>query len=408
VHDLAIKDGDLIAATHGRGFWILDDISPLRQMSAQTSSAATHLYKPKDAYRVIWGNPDEPDAARPVGLNPPDGALIYYNIASAHEHVAIDILDARHHLIKSFSSEQDSIARADSVHGDSVQHTAADSARRVHNDSLTAAGKQPDTSKVVYGGEEAGRGEEEKPWPQRVPPQPRAPDKPGLNRFAWNLRYPEVQGFAGMVDILTSGPIAPAGRYWVRLHVGSAVDSASFALKEDPRVHATPADLAAQFTFLEQVRDTVNAGTTAIITIRNVRAQLDDRLASVHGADSTALAPAAATLRDSLLAAEQRLYQVHLRADEDALNYPAAVVERISALLAQVSATSARPTDQQVGVFRQFAPILQRNLVDYKRVLAVEIPKLNAKLQQLGKPPILPQAKELRPPKTVAMARRSM
>jgi hypothetical protein len=149
----------------------------------------------------------------------------------------------------------------------------------------------------------------------------------------------------------------------------------------------------------------VNAGTTAIITIRNVRAQLDDRLASVHGSDSTALAPVAAALRDSLAAAEQRLYQVHLRADEDALNYPGAVVERISALSAHASATSARPTDQQVGVFRQFAPILQKNLVAYKRVLAVEIPKVNAKLQQLGKPPILPQAKELRPPKTVAMLR---
>ena len=231
-------------------------------------------------------------------------------------------------------------------------------------------------------------GEEEKPWPQRVPPQPRAPDKPGLNRFAWNLRYPEVQGFAGMVDILTSGPIALPGRYWVRLHVGSWVDSASFMLKEDPRVKATPADLAAQFAFLEQMRDTVNAGTTAIITIRNVRAQLDDRLASVHGADSTALAPAAAELRDSLVAAEQRLYQIHLRADEDALNYPAAVVERISALSAQVSAVTARPTDQQVGVFRQFAPVLQKNLAAYKRVLAVELPKMNEKLQKLGKPAI--------------------
>ena len=404
VHDLAIKDGDLIAATHGRGFWILDDISPLRQMSEQTTSAPAHLFKPKDAWRVIWGNPDEPDPARPVGLNPPDGALIYYNIAEAHQHVAIDILDARHHLIKSFSSEQDSIARADSVHSDSVQHTAADSARRVHNDSLAAAGKQPDTSKVVYGGEESGLDQEEKPWPQRVPPQPRAPDKPGLNRFAWNLRYPEVQGFAGMVDILTTGPIAPSGRYWVRLHVGGWVDSASFTLKEDPRVKATPADLAAQFAFLEQIRDTVNAGTTAIITIRNVRAQLDDRLASVHGADSAALAPVAGEMLDSLAAAEKRLYQVHLRADEDALNYPAAVVERISALSAHASATSERPTDQQIGVFRQFAPILQKNLVAYKRVLAVEIPKVNAKLQQFGKPPIAPQAKELRPPKTVAMS----
>jgi photosystem II stability/assembly factor-like uncharacterized protein len=402
VHDLAIKDGDLVAATHGRGFWILDDISPLRQMSERTASAPAHLFKPKDAWRVIWGNPEEPDAARPVGMNPPDGAMLYYSLAEPHQLVTVDILDARHHLIRTFSSVQDSLSRVDSVRADSVHHFHVDSTRRVRNDSLAKAGKQPDTSKVVYGGEEAGLGDEEKPWPQRVPPAPRAPDKQGLNRFAWNLRYPEVQGFAGMMDILTSGPIALPGRYWVRLHVGSYVDSASFLLKEDPRVKATPADVAAQFAFLQQIRDTVSAGTTAIITIRNVRAQLDDRLASVHGNDSTALSAVAGELRDSLSAAERRLYQVHLRADEDALNYPGAVVERISALTAHVSAMSARPTDQQVGVFRQFAPILQRNLVAYKRVLAVEIPKVNEKLQQLGKPPILPRAKELRPPKTVA------
>ena len=76
VHDLTFKQGDLIVATHGRSFYIMDDITTLEQMSERTASAAAHLFKPKDAWRVIWGNPDEPDPARPVGLNPPDGALI--------------------------------------------------------------------------------------------------------------------------------------------------------------------------------------------------------------------------------------------------------------------------------------------------------------------------------------------
>jgi len=406
VHDLAIKDGDLVAATHGRGFWILDDISPLRQMTDAIASAPAHLFKPRDAWRVLWGNPDEPDQSHPVGLNPPDGAIIYYSIATPHQLVTVDILDARHKLIRSYSSVQDSLSRADSVHDDSVHHAAVDSARKAKNDSLVAAGRQPDTSEVTYAGEEAGAGEEEKPWPQRVPPEPRAPDKPGINRFAWNLRYPGVQGFAGMMDVQTDGPIALAGRYWVRVRVGQWTDSASFVLKEDPRVHATPAELAAQFAFLERVRDTTNAGTKAVITIRNVRAQLDDRLAMVHGADSASLAAAATSLRDSLDAAEGRLYQSHLQADEDALNYPGAVVERISALSGEVSAASARPTDQQIGVFSQFAPVLQRNLLAYKRVLASELPKVNAKLEQLGKPAITPQAKELRPPKTIALLRK--
>lgn len=402
VHDLAIKDGDLVAATHGRGFWILDDISPLRQMTDAIASAPAHLFRPKDAWRVLWGNQQEPDHAHPVGMNPPDGAIIYYSVATPHQLVTVDILDAKHKLIRSFSSVQDSLSRADSVHDDSVHHVEVDSARKAKNDSLLAAGKQPDTSKVTYAGEEAGAGEEEKPWPQRVPPEPRAPDKPGINRFAWDLRYPGVQGFAGMMDVQTDGPIALAGRYWVRVRVGEWTDSASFMVKEDPRVKATPADLAAQFAFLQRVRDTTNAGTMAVITIRNVRAQLDDRLAIVHGADSTSFAIVASVLRDSLDAAEGRLYQSHLQADEDALNYPGKIVERVSALSGQASASSERPTDQQVGVFKQFAPVLQRNLLAYKRVLATELPKVNAKLQALGKPPIEPKAKELRPPKTIA------
>ncbi len=404
VHDLAIKDGDLIAATHGRGFWILDDVSPLRQMRDEMASAPAHLFKPKDAWRVLWGNPEPPDAARPVGMNPPDGALIYYSIASAHQLVTVDILDARHRLIRTFSSVQDSISRADSVHDDSVHHAELDSARKATNDSLVHAGQLPDTSKIDYGGEDAGTKDDEKPWPQRVPPAPRAPDKVGLNRFAWNLRYPEVPGFAGMMGVTTDGPVALAGHYWVRVHVGGWIDSASFVIKEDPRVHATPAALAAQFAFLQQIHDTVSAGTKAVITIRNVRAQLEDRLAEVHGSDSAALAPVAAALRDSMAAVERSLYQVRFRADEDYLNFPAMVTQRISAITSHVSSESGQMAAQQMGVFKQFTPILQRDLIAYKRVLATELPKVNAKLQQLGKPPIQPQAKELRPPKTVAIA----
>ena len=122
----------------------------------------------------------------------------------------------------------------------------------------------------------------------------------------------------------------------------------------------------------------------------------------MRGADSSSFATVAAVLRDSLDAAERRLYQVHLQADEDALNYPGAVVERVSALSGQVGATSTRPTDQQVGVFNQFAPVLQRNLLAYKRVLATGLPPVNARLQQLGKPAITPEAREIRPPKTIA------
>src|SRR5207253_11488844 len=111
VHDLAIKEGDLIAATHGRSFWILDDIAPLRQFARATPREAMHLFKPSDAYRVDWGGGFQlpGNDAHPVGKNPPSGPMVYYSLKDKHRHVTTDILDARGRLIRSFSSRQDSL-----------------------------------------------------------------------------------------------------------------------------------------------------------------------------------------------------------------------------------------------------------------------------------------------------------
>ena len=157
VHDLAIKDGDLIAATHGRGFWILDDISPLRQMTAQIGERARASLQAEGRVARDLGK------SRGAGR----GASGGHEPARRRAHLLLDRRAAPARdastssmraiiSIKSFSSAQDSLSRADSVHGDSVHHVEVDSARRVRNDSLAKAGKQPDTSKVVYGGEEAG------------------------------------------------------------------------------------------------------------------------------------------------------------------------------------------------------------------------------------------------------------
>jgi len=394
VHDLAIKDGDLIAATHGRSFWILDDISPLRQWQPAITGAGAHLFKPKNPYRVTWGGGGG-DKAHPTGQNPPDGAMIYYWVKQPGQDVALDILDANHRLIRSFSSRQDSVTRADSIRADSVKHFRSDSLTRLRNDSLAKLGRQPDTSRVEYSGPTA----EEKPWPQPVPPQPRVPALPGLNLFAWDFQYPEARAFAGMLDINNSGPTAPPGVYWVRLHVGSWSDSASFTIRPDPRVHATPAEYAAQFAFLERVRDTVNAGTTAILTIRNVRAQLDDRTAAIHGADSAGFAPVGRRFRDSIDAVEQKLYQVHLQADEDNLVYPAQVLERVSIPAGYASSPDAKIPAQVTGVFDQFAPLLQGRLLNVQAIWKNELPKVNEALRRAGQPAIVPDASELRPPR---------
>ena len=391
VHDLALKEGDLVAATHGRSFWILDDISPLRQLSRAVPREAAHLFKPREAYRVDWsggffgGGTD----AHPVGKNPPNGAMIYYWLKEKSRPVALDILDGAGRLIRSFTSKQDSLEVRDSVRTDSL--------RRVRTDSLKSAGIS-DSVKIdsIFAADTLK--DEDKPWPRRPPAEPRVPNKAGLNMFAWNLRYPGPRAFWGMTNVVTDGPMALPGAYRARLTVGGKSYVQSFALKPDPRSKATPADLRAQFAFLKQVRDTVNAVTTAVITIRNVRTQLEDRMAQ---APPPATVASARALADRLGAIGQALYQVRSQADEDALVYPPMAAERISTLSFVAGSPDARPTAQSYDVFRMFAPEIDKELVALHETLARDLPAVNAALKAANVAAVVPRAAELRPPESV-------
>jgi len=207
--------------------------------------------------------------------------------------------------------------------------------------------------------------------------------------FAWNMKYPPARSFWGVNGVATDGPMALPGRYHVRLTVGGRSATQSFALKLDPRSKVAPADLAAQFTFLKQLRDTVNAVTTAIITIRNVRAQLAD---AAGGAD------AAKAFTHKLDAIEDGLYQVHSQADEDALVYPPGPTERLSSLIFAASTMDARPTAPLYDVFRLFAPQIQKQLTALADALKSDLPAVNAALKSAGAAIVRPRAAELRLP----------
>jgi hypothetical protein len=207
--------------------------------------------------------------------------------------------------------------------------------------------------------------------------------------FAWNMKYPPARSFWGINGVATDGPMALPGRYQVRLTVGGRSATQSFALKLDPRSKVTPADLQAQFAFLKQLRDTVNSVTNAIITIRNVRAQLAD----VAGAMEAAKA-----LTQKLDAIEDALYQVHSQADEDALVYPPGPTERLSSLIFAASTMDARPTAPMYDVFRLFAPQIQTQLVALAQALKSDLPGVNAALRAGGGKPVVARATETRRP----------
>ena len=390
VHDLMIKGADLIAATHGRSFWILDDITPLRTMAPATATAALHLYQPIDVFRVHWGQVDPSQApSQPLGKNPASGAIIYYSLAAAAQPVKIDILDAKGKLIRSFSSEMDSLERADSVLKESIKATKGDSIRKT--------GAAPDTA-AISASLAGFENEANPPWPQRVPPEPRAPNKPGLNQFAWNMNYPGARMFTGMLGVYTDGPMALAGAYWVRVTAGGNSDSARFTLRNDPRIEVKQADLEEQFAFQMKVRDTVSAGVTAVLTLRNVRAQLDDRMARLKPAAAAKVDAVAKPFRARLAAIEQTLYEVNMRSDEDNLVYAPGLIERTSSLGGSANSMPARPTNQMVDVFDDFAPQIAKQIKELASALATDLPKVNTALKAAGATAIVPSAVDVAKP----------
>jgi photosystem II stability/assembly factor-like uncharacterized protein len=391
IHDLAVKEGDLIAATHGRSFWILDDLSALRQLSPETTRAAARLFKPRKVYRAGFGGGGGTGAAggHPSGPNPPSGAVVYYWLAQPRQLVTMDFLDARGKVIRSFTSQQDPTVAADSIRGDSV--------RTARNDSLRRAGVPPDTAvRAEARGEESPPGEE---GPVRRPPPPRVANKAGLNMFAWNLRYPDASVFENMILWAggTSGPVVLPGSYSVRLNVGGQRYTQPLVVVKDPRVTATTADLRVQFDLLMQIRDKTSQANDAVRTIRNIKAQLADRGKRITGDRSAAFSSAASALATKLSAVEGEIYQVRNQSSQDPLNYPIKLNNKIAALSGVVGGTAARPTSQSYTVFNDLSSQLDRQLQDMRGLLLLLLPPINEQLKAAGLPPIVPSTEEIKP-----------
>jgi photosystem II stability/assembly factor-like uncharacterized protein len=396
VHDLAVKEGDLIAGTHGRSFWVLDDLSALRQMAPEIVGAPSHLFAPRDGYRVGWSG-GSPAAQRPTGANPASGAVVYYWLKDANQEVKLDFLDAQGKVIRGFTSRQDSLAAADSVRKDSVQ--------KAHGDSLTRLGLSADSvTKLQAAGEGPGESaqggdEEDDDGPRRAPRPPRVPSKAGLNRFVWNMRYPDATTFENLIMWAgsTQGPVAPPGTYAVRMTVGGgAPETRTFKLLTDPRATATPAELAEQFAFLTRIRDRVSEANEAVRTIRNVKAQVAERREKMPEASRGAFAPLAASLVDRLSAVEGEIYQVKNQSGQDPLNYPIKLNNQISALAGVVASADARPTSQSYEVFKLLSADLDRQLGTMRAVLGETLPKVNAALVQAGLREIVPSTAEVK------------
>jgi photosystem II stability/assembly factor-like uncharacterized protein len=252
MRDLLVHENDLIVATHGRGFWILDDITPLRQMSAEISHADAHLFTPAPAHRVRrdtnTDTPVPPD--EPAGENPPDGAIIDYFLAkSVSGPLTLEILDSRGRLVRRYSSN------------DKPEQTQAELEKgliplywlRPHKSLATGA---------------------------------------GMHRWVWDLRYPppisaqhEYPSAADPHDTprYPLGPTALPGEYTVRLTVNGQTYTAPFVIKMDPRVKTSLAGLEKKFALELQLASVITQSSQAVMEARSVQEQLNQLSASENG-----------------------------------------------------------------------------------------------------------------------------
>jgi photosystem II stability/assembly factor-like uncharacterized protein len=312
------REKELVVATQGRAFWVLDDLPLLYQLSGGASTEDAHLFQPKDAYRVGGGGRGGRGGGPAIGENPPGGAVVYYALkARPQGEVKLEFLDAAGKLVREFSSR---------------------------------APEAPAESPTVAA--------EENPF--RAQAAPRVPTQAGLNRFVWNLRYPDATTFPGLIMWAGSvtGPVAAPGKYQVRLTVDGKSQTQSFTVNKDPRLDTTPEDYAKQLTLALQVRDKLSAANGAVVRIREVRKQLDE----FAKRDNQQVASAAKELAGKLTAIEEDLYQTKNRASEDPLNFPIKLNNKLAYVMGTVESSDNAPTAQSYMVYEDLATKVNADL----------------------------------------------
>jgi photosystem II stability/assembly factor-like uncharacterized protein len=329
VADLAVTDHDLVIATHGRSFWVMDKIDVLRQLGPDDAKAdRVRLFAPAPSIR---------------GVDP--GVAIDYFLPTVPKSLVVDILDPAGKLVQSFE------------------------------------GTTEEPSKKSGAGGDEGR-----------PPRPalKPSMKIGLNRYTWPMRYPGFTQFEKMI-LWTSrnrGVTAPPGRYTARLTVDGQVQSQAFEVQLDPRVKdATPAAIQARFEFAMQIHAKVSQANEAVLLARGVRQQVEE-LSKRSPAPPKPVRDALEKLSNRIGAAEGEIYQVRNRSRQDPLNYPIKLNDKLAGLIGVVDSADAPPTQQARAVFADLSSQVDARIAELDAILASDLPPLAAQLAKAGLPAV--------------------
>ncbi len=339
VHGIVVEDRDLVIGTHGRGFYVLDNIGVLRQATPELTNHTLHLFEPLNPMRGRDRN-----------------VTFDYYLSKEAPEVKIEFLDAQGSVLRAFTGTSQAAAAP-----------AAD------DDNPFGVG------------------------PARVN------TAQGINRFSWDMRYEGATVFPGMIMWAAApqrGPAAPTGRYSVRIAANGDTKTREFTITIDPRLKddgVSEADLLEQFRLSMRVRDKVSEANQAVIDIRNIRDQVTQRLQKVPARKKVEIQKLADGLLRPLAVVEEEAYQVKNRSRQDPLNYPIRLNNKIAALSGVIESADSKPTDQSVAVFTELSAQLDAQLEKMKQTLKTELPRLNAALKREKVDAVDPAAKPAAP-----------
>ncbi len=347
ITDLAVqkREKDLVVATQGRSFYVLDNLPLLYQMS-EMQRAEAFLFKPEDAYRTPGGGGFAFASTAAFGANPPNGAVVHYFLKTKPKEISLEFLDSTGKVLRKF------------------------------------------TGKPAVEGQ---------PTP---PPQPGAepplPIETGLNRFVWNYRLPNATNIPGLIfwGGSLAGPRVPPGNYAVRFSVdGKVVSTENFAVKADPRLETTQADFQKQFDFLSNVRTKLTETHDAILEIRDVRKQLEDLSGRMKSSEQKDLRDKAAEIMKNLTMVEEELVQAKIKSSQDALNYPIKLNNKLAALSSAADSADYAPTNQSYDVYNDLTQKIDAQLSRLAEIKSKDITAFNRMFAEKSLPVIVTKSK---------------
>jgi photosystem II stability/assembly factor-like uncharacterized protein len=337
VTDLALKQGNLVAATQGRGYWILDNVEVLRQASEPVFKQAQHLFIPAPTWRLRNGATEEPEN---MGTNPPDGVVLYYWLAEAladDGDLSLEVMDMGGSAIRTFTPKP-------AIDEKEVTFEVGDNDRKLDS-------------------------------------------KAGLNQFVWDMRYPGVEKFKDMVlwnDSL-EGTMAVPGQYQATLRIGDVQQTVNFKILADPRLDISTEDYQEQYDFVSGINLKLTETHRAITRIREAKTQLSS-IEKRLGEDEqfAGLLESASELRGMLSSIEEALYQTKMESPQDPLNFPIRLNDKLAGLMLLAGTGDHPPTDSTIAVRDELVAAVDAELLRLENVFKNDLAAFNLQAAEAG------------------------